>query len=41
MNEALLMKVAFKMLAKKDSFWVKVIHNKYNCGSEPFPKVST
>ena len=31
------MKVPFKILAKKDSFWVKVIRSKYNYGSEALP----
>ena len=41
MNEALLVKVAFKMLVEKDSFWVEVIRNKYNCGDDILPIVTT
>ena len=31
MNKAMLMQIAYNLMANKDSFWAQVVKNKYNC----------
>ncbi|XP_061347113.1 uncharacterized protein LOC133292688, partial [Gastrolobium bilobum] len=37
MNNALIMKVGFSVLAKRDALWVKVVRNKYGLGDDLIP----
>ncbi|KAF7833203.1 putative ribonuclease H protein At1g65750 family [Senna tora] len=39
MNLALLMKLGWGIINKKDDLWLKVLRSKYKCGSEMLPKM--
>lgn len=39
MNRALLMKIGWGLIARKDSRWVRMLRSKYGCGEDIVPKV--
>lgn len=40
MNQALLMKVGWGLISKKESLWTRILRNKYGCGDDVIPKVT-
>lgn len=38
-NRAYLMKIGWRLATKRDDLWVKVIKNKYNCGTDKLPRI--
>lgn len=39
MNEALLMKLGWELITRKDKLWVNVVRHKYKCGNDYMPSV--
>ncbi|KAK4267368.1 hypothetical protein QN277_024155 [Acacia crassicarpa] len=38
-NQAYLMKLGWRLIARRDDLWVKVVRSKYNCGIDMIPKI--
>lgn len=39
MNEALIMKLEWELMTRRDKLWVNVLRHKYSCGNDIVPKV--
>lgn len=40
MNEALIMKLGWELMTRRDKLWVNVLRHKYNCGNNTIPNVA-
>ena len=38
-NQAFMMKLGWKLVTRRDDFWVKVVRDKYRCGDDLIPKI--